>query len=311
MSKQRERERTRVKKRQRRSRQLVTVGIALILIAALAFLFFSNQGTVASSAHAISRLSTDDYHSLAFSPTEPETVFFGHHEGLLVSHNGGKDWQPTSLTNADAMALAVPPSSPQTIYAAGHNVFVKSNDGGETWQSVPADLPGLDIHAFTADPENADRVFAFVVGFGIFGSEDGGVSWDALSQSIPSSTHGLAFGEDDQTLYAAATSAGLWRSQDAGQVWEPISGTPDEGAITVVYVRDTKRLYVTTLGEEAGLYMSEDQGTTWTSMGLRGIFLAIAVSPLDPNHLIVIDDEGQVFASRDGGDSWSDERARK
>ena len=168
MSKQKERGRQR-KQQKAQSRWLMAAGILIVLAAGL-WIVFSSSKFRNDSTLPISRLSTNDFHSLAFSATEPETIFFGHHDGLQVSHNGGKDWQPTTPTNTDAMALGVSPSSPQTMYAAGHNVFVKTNDGGKTWQSVPASLPGLDIHAFTVDPENPNKVFAYVVSFGLFGS---------------------------------------------------------------------------------------------------------------------------------------------
>ena len=305
MSKQKERLR-RKKQQKPQTRWLIGAGIALVVIAILWFVF-SNQQSDNSNARAISHLSTGDFHSLAFSATEPETVFFGHHDGLLVSHNGGKDWQPTTLTNTDAMALGVSPSSPQTIYAAGHNVFVKSNDGGKTWQSVPAGLPGLDIHAFAVDPENPNKVFVYVVSFGLFGSEDGGISWEALSVTVPSSIHSLTLGEDDQTLYAAAGGAGLWRSEDGGRNWAPVQNLPDNDVIAVAYVRGNGRLYVTTAEPAAGLYYIDDGGQTWASTGLNGTLLAVAISPLDPDRIIAVNDQGEVFASRDGGISWSNE----
>lgn len=305
MSKQKERVR-RKKQQKSQSRWLIVTGLVLVLSAGL-WLVFSNGQSENGGARPISRLTTNDFHSLAFSPTEPETVFFGHHDGLLVSHNGGKDWQSTALSNTDAMALGVPSSSPQTMYAAGHNVFVKSSDGGKIWQSVPANLPGLDIHAFAVNPESADRVFAYVVGFGLFGSEDGGISWEALSITVPSSIHGLTLGKDDLTLYAAAGGAGLWQSQDGGRTWTPIENVPDNGAITVAYVHANGHLYVTTLGNSPGLYVSDDHGQSWKATSLKGTLLAIAVSPLNPDHLVVVNDQGDVFASRDGGISWSDE----
>ncbi|MCI0553728.1 MAG: YCF48-related protein, partial [Anaerolineae bacterium] len=173
MSKQRERERIRVNKKQQQPRQLAAGGIVMVLIA-VAFFRFINSSSDDSNIRVISRLTTADFHSLAFSPTEPETVFFGHHGGLMVSLNGGKDWESTALKNADAMALALPLSNSAVMYAAGHDVFFKSNDGGETWNAVSTNLPGTDIHGFAVDSENAEHVFAHVIGFGIFGSEDGG-----------------------------------------------------------------------------------------------------------------------------------------
>jgi photosystem II stability/assembly factor-like uncharacterized protein len=303
MSKQRRREMARIK-RQQHSRQLITGGIVLVAVAALAVLFFTGRTSEGASARAISRLTTSDFHSLAFSPIEPETIFFGHHGGLLVSFNGGRDWKPTTFTDADAMALAIPSSDPQIMYAAGHDVFFKSTDTGKTWESVETDLPGTDIHGFSVDPENANHVYAHVVGFGIFDSEDGGSHWTSLSDKVPSSTFNLAAGENSQTLYAAAGEAGLLQSTDGGNTWNKVSGAPDTGVIAVTFVPANNRLYVTTPGSAAGLYYSDDGGQTWNRSGLTGTLLAVTVSPLDPNHLVAVNERGEVFASRDGGLTW-------
>lgn len=265
----------------------------------------SSQQSSNGQAQPISQLSTRDFHALVFSSTEPDTVFFGHHGGLLVSHNGGKDWQPTTLQNADAMALAVPLSNPQLMYAAGHEVFYTSADGGQTWQPITTNLPGLDIHGFTADSDNPNVIYAHIVGFGIFGSQDGGTTWAQLSSAAPPSTFNLAIGENSQTLYAAAGKAGLWRSTDGGLTWARVENIPDEGAIAITYASNGRRLYVTTLGNAAGLYVSDDSGKTWASAGLNGTLLAIAVSPLDANRLIAVNDKGQVYASRDNSHTWT------
>jgi photosystem II stability/assembly factor-like uncharacterized protein len=190
------------------------------------------------------------------------------------------------------------------MYAAGHDVLFKSTDGGNTWEAIGTNLPGTDIHGFTVDPQNANHVYAHVVGYGIFGSLDGGTNWMQLSSAIPSSTFNLTVGEDPQTLYAAAGDAGLLRSIDGGLTWAGVSEVPDEGAIAVVYTPATGRLYVSTLGDQAGLYMSEDGGQSWAFAGLKGILLALAVSPANPDHLIAVNQDGEVFASRDNGISW-------
>src|SRR5690349_19324425 len=99
------------------TRLLIIAGVTLVVLAIGQWFVLSNGQSGNKNARPISRLSTADFHSLAFSPTEPDTVFFGHHNGLMVSRNGGKDWQPMTGFNADAMALAIPSSAPHTIYA--------------------------------------------------------------------------------------------------------------------------------------------------------------------------------------------------
>jgi photosystem II stability/assembly factor-like uncharacterized protein len=258
-----------------------------------------------SSPRALSRLTASDFHSLAFSPSEPDTIYFGHHYGLMISRDGGLNWEATTLQNADAMALAAPPANPQILYAAGHNVFFKSTDGGATWGSVATNLPGLDIHGFAADPQNADLVFAHIVGFGgLFHSQDGGATWTALPASMPAATFSLITGETGQTLYAAAGNAGLWRSLDAGESWAQLPGTPGEAVVALAYNSMNKRLLISTYGGDAGLYASDAAGDTWKALGLKANVMAVASSPHDPNRLIAVDERGWVYASRDGGVTW-------
>ena len=297
------------RRRRDRTRRMIwlAVGGAIalaILWAARAALLVPAGGN--ASAKPVARLSTADYHSLAFSASEPETAFFGHHGGLMVTRDGGRNWRPTSLQNADAMALAAPAIAPDVLYAAGHGVFFKSTNGGRSWGPVANNLPGLDIHGFAADPERADLVYAYVVRFGVFQSANGGSTWHLQSQDV--AFHGLAIGANSDALYGTAGESGLWRSPDAGVTWSQAAGQPGNGALAVTYDRVTARLYLSTLGPDAGLYISDDGGETWEALDLKGTFLAVAVSPIDPAHLLVVDDRGYVYASRDGGATWSDER---
>jgi photosystem II stability/assembly factor-like uncharacterized protein len=191
------------------------------------------------------------------------------------------------------------------MYAAGHNVFFKSANGGATWQSVAANLPGQDIHGFAVDPENAEVVYAHVVGFvGVFRSEDGGSTWTALPAAMPASTFNLAVGETGQTLYAAAGEAGLWRTTDGGETWAQLPNAPGDGVIALAYNPANKRLFITTLGNEARLHASDDGGSIWTALGPKGSLMAVASSLHNPNHLIAVDDKGRVYASQDGGLTW-------
>jgi photosystem II stability/assembly factor-like uncharacterized protein len=285
---------------------LIAVGLILIMVFGLWIILSKGQSGNAD-ALPISQLTTNDFHSLAFSAVDPETIFFGHHDGLLISKNGGKEWASSTLKNVDAMALALPSSNPKVMYAAGHDIFFKSNDGGETWESIPTNLPGSDIHGFAVDPDDDMKVYAHIVGYGLYGSQDGGYTWKLLSENIPPSTFNLVVGKDAQSLYTAAGDAGLWQSLDAGKTWSAIQTIPDHGAIAVTYSRLNGRLYVTTIGNLAGLYASDDDSNSWTSLGLNGTWLAVAVSPLDQDHIVTVSDQGQVFASRDGGRSWKDQ----
>lgn len=289
--------------RQKRYALWLLVGGVLAAASIWGIWTLRSSGGAGGSAQPISRLQTQDFHSLIFSPSEVDTIFFGHHGGLLVSRNGGLDWQPTSLQNADAMALAAPPSDPRFMYAAGHNVFFRSTDGGQTWQPVATNLPGLDIHGFAADPDRPEVVYAHVVGFGLFRSGDAGDTWELRSSTMAALN--LAVGEAADRLYAAAARSGLLGTSDGGRTWSRVPAPPGGGAIALTFDRASGRLYVTTVGGDAGLYLTEDGGETWSALGLKGTLVAIAVSPHDPQRLIAVDDRGWVYASQDGGVTWT------
>jgi len=292
------------RRRQRGILQWLAAGLLLAAAIFWGTRALRSGGGTGGSAGAISRLRTADFHSLVFSAVEPDTVFFGHHGGLLLSTDGGREWRAASLRNADAMALAAPPGDSEVMYAAGHNVLMKSTDAGGSWQSIDADLPGLDIHGFAGDPENPDLLYAHVVGFGVFRSRDGGDHWELLtSQAV---FLNLAVGETSETLYGAAAQSGLFRSDDGGRTWSRLPGPPGEGVVAVAFDRNSGQLYATSLGAGAGVYASNDLGLTWASLNLRGTILAIAVSPHDPDRLIAVDGSGWVYASRDGGASWAE-----
>lgn len=277
-------------------------GVLLVVAVVILFIAFGQKPL----AQPISQLTTEDFHSLAFSPTEAETIYFGHHQGLLVSKNGGKDWQPSTLTNpaADAMSLALPASNPKMMYVAGHDVFYTSSDTGKTWQAMKTNLPSMDIHGFAVDPNDANHVYAHVVEAGIYTSTDGGNKWTLLA-TPPASTFNLAVGENAETIFAATTENGFWRTTDGGTNWTRLKNIPGLGATNVAYSIASKQVYATTIGSGAGLYISSDNGESWEVL-FKGIFFAVAVSPLNPNHLVIVNEKGQVYASRDNGKTWTD-----
>ncbi len=75
------------------------------------------------SSGAIATLETSDFHSLSFSPTDPNLAYFGHHNGLLRSTDGGYHWAPLiAKSNFDAMGMAINRTNGQQIFLAGPNV---------------------------------------------------------------------------------------------------------------------------------------------------------------------------------------------
>lgn len=260
-------------------------------------------GAPASKFPAIHRFDTADYHSLAFDPDQPGTVLFGHHGGVQMSRDGGETWGPVlDEPGRDAMNLVYDPFSPQTIYMAGHNVFMKSEDGGSTWAPVDSDLPSLDLHTFAASTTIQNRLYAVPAGSGLYASDDGGQTWALVSDDVPPGTAALAE-LPDGTLILAATDQGLLRSEDGGSTWAPSRSGIDIGTIfTVRASASGDKLYA---GTDHGVYVSTNNGMSWTPSALDDVWaIAIGIDPGDPDHILVLNTEGRLFRSVDGGQTW-------
>ncbi len=219
-----------------RRRSLTRLGLGVfvvVILGTLAFLFLNRAGDGTGSAQALSTLRTGDYHSLAISPSDPKTVFFGHHGGIKKSTDGGKTWQDLPI-NQDAMGMAISPKDPKVMYIAGHDVYAKSTDGGKTWQTARPALPGTDIHAFAMSPSDPKHLYAYVVeANGLFESRDGGSSWQPLIGQAPQGIMGLGIAAGDpETMLAGTMRQGVMRSIDGGRTWSSGGGSLPGGSMS-------------------------------------------------------------------------------
>lgn len=295
----------------RRSLVGVAAGVLGVLLAGIAVLALLNRPDAATSgaasageANAISTLGTADYHSLAISPADPETVFFGHHGGVKKSTDGGRTWEDLAISQ-DAMGMAIAPTDPSLLYIAGHDVFARSTDGGQTWQTLRPTLPGTDIHGFAMSPSDPEHLYAFVAETGgVYESRDGGQSWEPLPGEAPQGIMGLAVvAGEPETILAGTMRQGVMRSRDGGKTWRSAGGTLPGGA--TAFATSPAQPGLAYAGTADGVYRSDDSGASWQPVGPRGVrVMAVATSPKDPRVIQAVDAEGRVYRSGDGGASW-------
>jgi len=286
----------------RRSAWLVPVILAgcLVPLVGLGIWQLTRTTTANPMPQPIATLDTQDVHALLWSPTAPDTVFFGHHGGMLKSVDGGRTWQPTALTGVDAMSLAASPQIGERIYAAGHGVFRRSDDAGATWTAPPGQLEGADIHAFAQSPTDPDRLYALIASQGILTSADGGATW--MPGSSAPAHAALAVSADGQRLLLGAEQ-GVQQSTDHGTTWRSLDAGLPRGAQVLALAVDPRGEAILAATSE-GLYRTGSTDGIWTPTPLTGPVLAVAMSPAQPNVVLAIDDQQRVYRSDDGGTTW-------
>lgn len=285
--------------RARRPRWLIALPVVAIALAATWWV--AGQSATPPSVPApgggasLAAYRPPDVHALAVLPTDPRTVIFGSHRGVLVSHDGGATWSAASGGAGDAMGLAAPAGS-ATMYAAGHDVLMRSDDGGATWSSVRPALPGTDIHGFAASPAAPGIQYAYVAGIGLFKSADDR-SWTRIGDASGGTMSLAAAKGASGDVLIATTMDGIERSRDGGKNWERVS---ELGAAYVSAVGD--HAYAVAGG---AAFVSADGGMTWARRTfMRGGGALIAGAPSDPQLVYVVTDRFEVWRSPDGGATW-------
>lgn len=281
----------------------VLAGVAVLGGALGVWALASRPG--APGDQALYRFGTADSHSLAFEPTDANTIYFGYHTGLKVSRDGGKNWQDTPLQQVDAMGLALPAGESARRYVAGHSLFRVSADGGKTWRDQPTNLPSLDLHAFAASPTNPLRLYTAPMGQGLYTSADGGVQWQPVTMPAVGGGGmgmiGLAVADDDPLHLYAGSGNRVAESRDGGKTWQEQPGLA--GAIMQLAVGASGTLYA---GTDRGL-AQRAAGGAWqlTALPSGKAAVALAVSPAGSPRIAIVDEQGRFYRSDDGGQTWA------
>lgn len=270
-------------------------GVALAVVG-IGFVALRAGDGPGGGAEVWAMLNTADVHALAFDPADNQHLFFGHHNGLLESVDGGRTWRPTGLSGADAMN--VPLTNANRFQIAGHNVYMETTDGGASWQPVPNDLPGLDLHAFTVDPADPDHAWTFAVGFGLFETSDAGRHWQLRQSGNWGAL--IAYRDGATTELVAVGPEGLVRSSDGGAGWTALA-YPGAPLAALAASTDGGVLYAAT---SAGLKRSTDGGASWSDTGFASPALSVAVASDDPMVVALVDQSTRFYRSPDGGASW-------
>ena len=148
-------------------------------------------------------------YSVVFDPFDLNHMFFTNTDiGLMESRDGGKSWGSATKDNG------IPRAWQGNTYCLAFDPEVK----GKAWAVMSSihDLPRYKMWRRNG-----------LAGFdgGILVTEDGGKSWQPVSQDIGEAamTHILidpSSNKESRTLYACAFGKGVYKSTDGGKTWK-------------------------------------------------------------------------------------------
>lgn len=196
--------------------------------------------------------------------------------------------------------LGVTPTD-KRLYIATHNGLFSAAEGQTTPEAVGTsrqDVMGFSIvdrsrFVGSGHPSPDEQL---PPNLGLIESRDGGKSWKNISLLGKADFHSLQ-SAGDMVYGFDATGGRLMVSDDGGRTWK--ERTPPAAVFGMVIDPDASdRLVVST---EDGVFVSPNAGRGWRP--LRPDLAGLLAWPTQ-NRLYLIDGQGQVFLSSDGGKEW-------
>lgn len=252
---------------------------------------------------------------------------FGATTFVIRSPDGGGMWEnrtPPLPTPLDCTTLALEPGSPATVYGgfsgfpSGGALWV-SPDEGATWFDRTAGLAAAPINRIVYDGARAIVAGGAQFGsqtFGLFASDDDGMSWTPLHDGTWPSlyTFGVDVDPNDPSVLLVATAtAGIFRSDDGGGDWTfGVAGTAGISFNAVRFAPGSSAVAFAGASSQ-GVFQSADGGASFapSSTGITAVDVqSVAAHPTDRQLLAAAFsglNDGGVFSSDDGGATWVSE----
>ena len=285
-------------------------------------------------------------------PDDPETVYVAAmgplfknspDRGVYKSTNGGFSWTKVLYKNDSTgfVDFAIHPDNPDTLYAAAwervrrpdrrdyggpSSGICRSFNGGASWEELNVGLPPYGGRIGIAiSPSSPNILYAYFVnpdnGFleGIYKTTDHGDNWTALPIMGISNVSfmwwfGRIFVDPGNPDIVYTTALNMHKSVDGGNTWTEIFANAhvDQHALAINPLNHDELF----LGNDGGVYFSDDQGDTHNKINKLPItqFYTVEIDESFPERLYggtqdngtnrtltgSLDDWGNIF----GGDGF-------
>jgi photosystem II stability/assembly factor-like uncharacterized protein len=271
---------------------------------------------------------------LAIDPRDPDTVYAGLRDGgVRRTRDGGRSWNDCELPEPAVFSLAVSAADGAVYAGTEPSRLFRSDDGGRTWRALDGllELPSRPTWSFpprpwtshvrwiAPSPHDGDLLLVGIELGGLMRSADGGERWQDHRPGAQPDVHSIAWHPHVPGRAYEAGGGGAAFSEDAGETWQPADQGRDRHYTWSVAVDpDDPELWF--VSASTGPFAAHGRGDPQARIYRRRRTepwqrLAGGLPeplPAMPYALVAQDGRlfaglanGQIWESRDDGDSWS------
>ncbi len=225
---------------------------------------------------------------------------------FIRSTDGGINWSVTQSSDERKELAAV---SENVILAYGRSgIFpnyddriLRSTDGGQTWNDLGEVIPA---GVFAINVNNQNVVISDYEG-NMFLSTNSGLNWNetfsspGLRPSFLSSAS--PFFADSQTGYFGYGTGYIIKTTDGGASWFQISSGIGHQLNDIDRFENGNMIAV----GDNGTLLTSNGTSPWVIHNALSQYELKAVQVIGPDEAVVLDEEGFIFSTTDGGNSWA------
>ncbi|MEF3245082.1 MAG: hypothetical protein K6343_03775, partial [Caldisericaceae bacterium] len=205
------------------------------------------------------------------------------------------------------------------LFSSFQGVLRENVVRGQTavWKELSTGSNGLmkgdEITSVVVDPKNPNTIYVGTGFYGVYKSEDSGLTWKATSSAIPDMGNVLTLAIDPKNtniVYAGLFNFGrprIYKTEDGGKTWKRLEKSPNYPVYTItIDPNNTNVIYAYAFSD--GFYRSDDGGINWKKLNVTAYFTALSCITVDPNNsnVVYIVQYGPIYKSEDKGEHFTE-----
>lgn len=232
---------------------------------------------------------------LAIDPSDFNTIYSEGYYGDLIRVDrktwSAKPIKPKVKEDEPKMRcnwltpFIISPHNPYILYFGSQRLYMSMNRG-DRWQVISPDLttdnkdkqgdvPFCTITTISESPFKPGLIYVGTDDGNVQMTENGGAKWIKIMEDLPPEkwvSRVVASRFDKKTVYVSLNgyrdddfAAYVYKSTDYGATWKNIGGSIPGGPVNVIK-EDSKKRNILYVGTDIGVYVSLDQGKSWSSL---------------------------------------------